>query len=167
MTGPSEKLWIERAHAAEMARWSERVAADRAAADGPPAAAPAPPPDPHAGLSADARALLMTPRGTRYELLLISLLKRCLQDDKLSAGVRLQLLEQLNSLADDRTLATVEPMDATSAQMLHTAMELDAAKSEAPHHASFNLLTSSAVWRLFAERNPTLITALKTMAPAR
>jgi hypothetical protein len=164
---PSEKLWIERAHAAEMARWSDRVAAERAALPHePPTAAPAPPPDPHAGLDADARALPLCPRGTRYELLLISLLKYCLQDDKLSAGVRLQLLEQLNSLADDRTLAVVEPMDAISAQMLHTAMTLDGGKPEPPC-PHFAMLTRQGVFSSFCKLNSTLLAGLKTMAPAR
>jgi hypothetical protein len=162
MIGPSEKLWIERAHAAEMARWSDRVAADRAAADTQvsPAAAPAPPP-PFAGLSADERTLLLCPRGTRYELLLISLLKHCLQDDKLSAGVRLGLLEQLNSLADERTLAVVEPMCATGLRMVDAAMGLDAGKADPPHHASFNMLTREDVWGSFCQLNPSLVTAAK------
>jgi hypothetical protein len=172
MTGDgsiSERLFVEAALARQTAEHWQRVAAERHALSDErgictidtPTAAPTPPPDPHAGLSADARVLLMLPRGDRFSYLLAALIKAALQDEKLRPGERLQLLEQLNACAAPAVLGVIEPMCATGLRMIDAAMGLDAGKADPPHHASFNMLTREDVWASFCQLNPSLVTAAK------
>jgi hypothetical protein len=156
---PEEQWLREHEHAALMSRAFPPI--DRPPGD-PPRIEDQSPAQESPAVDSDQRAVLMCPRGVRYTLLLISLLKRALQDETLRPAVRLQLLEQLDELADTSVLTAIAPMDDAAVRILHVAMSLDAhLPAEPPHHASFDMLTRGDVFAHFISLNPSLLTAIK------
>lgn len=121
------------------------------------------------GLSDDERLVVYCPLGHRYIILIVSHIKRALVTLEMSIGTRLELLEGLHRLvgagfsADD--LAMIEPMCATSAEMMREARKLDQGRVQ--DFASFNILTSCETFWSFMQLNPSFLDVLRRRAVSR
>ena len=116
--------------------------------------------------------------GDRYNVLVISLLKKALLSCPTDAGERLEILEDLNNCAhgpiNHFALGLIQPMCDTGYRMVEAARELDAPdENPYPHYdadamerpcpgrASFKMLTSAEVFGHFRRLNPSIDEALR------
>jgi hypothetical protein len=107
-------------------------------------------------LNEDENAILYTPVGHRYSLVLISEAKRWLAHE-LSAEHRLKFLEFLDRCTGTFTadmIAQVEPMSDEAYEMVKEARKLGPGKS-------LDVLASWEVFNAFVALNPSLLTAIK------
>jgi len=108
-------------------------------------------------LNADESAIVHTPVGHRYTLVIISETKRLLAMD-LSAAHRLRFLEFLDSCTDNfltaEAVAIVEPMCDEAYEMVKEARKLGASKA-------LDVLARWEVFNAFVVLNPSLLRAIK------
>ena len=103
------------------------------------------------------------PQGHQWNMIAASLFKRFLQG-KMDAGLRLRILEGLNSMADiylrPEMVAMIEPMCDTGYEIWKEATTLDRDGDKACM-ASFRVLTSPRVFNHFVALNPSIFAAIK------
>jgi hypothetical protein len=116
-----------------------------------------------ASLSPDENLVVNVPIGHRWNMVAASLFKRWLQE-KMDAGLRLGLLEGLNSMTDiyllPEMLAMIEPMCDTAYQIWKEAKTLDR-EGDKGCRASFNVLTGWRVYNHLIALNPSILAAIK------
>jgi hypothetical protein len=117
-----------------------------------------------AALSKDEQAVVDTPVGRLFELLVIAYIKHAIERTKMERAERAFLLEKLNALPDGsltvEMLATIQPMSDTEVAIYQEARSLDP-KDDKCGEASFKMLTNLRVFSHFINLNPSLLTAIK------
>ncbi|HTC04893.1 MAG TPA: hypothetical protein VK749_15930 [Xanthobacteraceae bacterium] len=114
-------------------------------------------------LTGDDLLIIHLPPGYQWMLVLASLEKRLLQGD-MEPGLRLRLLESLNSmihgLITADMLAMIQPMCDTAYQIWKEAKTLDREGDQACM-ASFRVITSWRVFNHFLKLNPSILDAIR------
>jgi hypothetical protein len=120
-------------------------------------------------------AILMTPTGIRFGLVLISYTKYVLTTCKMKPQFRLELLEAMDRLLDgrltDQVLGLVQPAGAVEAEIIESALSLDAHLPEIPtpetggvsRDKAFPLLTGE-LFPALLKLNSSLVDAIRLMA---
>jgi len=102
------------------------------------------------------------PPGYRAELATAAWLKFLLVSETTSAGERLELLEQLNSLPQDafslEVLSAIKPAGATDAAMIEECVRIG-------DERGLDLLATEEVFGNLRRLNPSLLDAVKLMFP--
>ena len=111
-------------------------------------------------LNGDESAIVHTPVGHRYTIVIISEIKRRLLQP-LSAAHRLRFLEFLDSHIDlvltAEAIAAVEPMCDEALEMVEEARKLGAAKA-------LDVFARWEIFNAFVALNPSILTAIKMSA---
>jgi hypothetical protein len=109
------------------------------------------------GLTGDEALIVYTPRGYRSRLVVISLIKRILVTQAMTAAQRLEFLEGLDELIDDKlsaqAVAAVHPACETATKMLDEMQGLES-------NEKFSILESFAIFEHFVRLNPSLLAAM-------
>ena len=120
------------------------------------------------GRSDDERAVLHTPPGYRYTLVLAAWMKRVLLARDLSVGDRLWLLEGINELVDgtftEAALAAIAPASDTEMEMVRECLRADNGNNT-KRGASLDLM--AAAFGDFVKVNPSLLASLKLFGSGR
>ena len=119
-----------------------------------------------AGLSEEDSMVVHTSLGHRYEIAFASYIKRILVTQEMTAGDRLDLLEGLNRLLDQRSnkevLAAIKPVCASGAAMIEECMKLN---KSGPPYRGFDLLGSLEVFDRLRQLNPSQLEAIRLLVP--
>jgi hypothetical protein len=114
-------------------------------------------------LNEDENAIVHTPVGHRYTLVIISETKRLLAMN-LSAEHRLRFLEFLDNCTDNvltaETISIIEPMSDEAYEMVKEARKLGTKKA-------LDVLARWEVFNAFIALNPSILTAIKMQPPYR
>jgi len=114
-------------------------------------------------LNADENAIVYTPDGHRWALVVISEIKRLLSMN-LSAEHRLRFLEFLDNCTDNfltaESISIIEPICDEAYEMLKETRKLGAKKS-------LDVLAHWEVFNAFVALNPSILTAIKMRAQMR
>jgi hypothetical protein len=117
-----------------------------------------------------AEQMALVPAGYKFEMLVISYIKRVLQTCEMKAHERLRFLEGLNTFTDSylgpEVLAMIEPMSDIECEMVHEARSLNR-EGDKLGSASFDILTSREVFGHFVKLNPSLLAAIEFCHGAR
>jgi len=123
------------------------------------------------GQTIDDELCLQIADGHKWTFIIASLTKRALQIPGIKPADRLDLLERLNSLTDGfftaDVLAQLSPMCDTAYAIFKEARSLDPSKDDARCEASFKVLATPSVFRLFVQLNPSILAAIKQHAATR
>jgi hypothetical protein len=117
-------------------------------------------------LNADETLILNIPTGHRYTFLIASYIKRWLATEKMTVGLRLEMLEGLSRMADGNfgsvkpeALALIKPADDISTQIIEEARKLDTADDG--DQRSFDILTSWETFGTLVRANPSIMDAIR------
>jgi hypothetical protein len=109
--------------------------------------------------------------GHKWSFIVAALTKRALQITGIKPAERLDLLERLIKLTDSYftadMLAGISPMCDTGVAIFHEARTLDQPQDDTHCDASFKVLATPSVFRLFVQLNPSIMAAIKLRAGGR
>jgi hypothetical protein len=115
-------------------------------------------------LSADEKLILNCPPGYLWMIIMASWVKHWLVTVKMTTEERLEILEKLNGLTDEKftaeALATIKPANDISVQMIEEARKLDDAGDLS---RSFDVLVGWETFGHLVRLNPSILDAIKLM----
>lgn len=114
----------------------------------------------------DDEAILHTPTGYRWLILMATVLKRWLATSPMTASDQLEILEGLHHMTGDNfnaaALTVLAPADDATMRVVREAWKLNGDGRLSP---SFDVLTSADVFSNLARANPSLLQAIRIMWP--